>query len=173
MKKRIITALAAMLFSVTITSNAIAAEAKAFTLTSTGLSNGATMPKTYTCDGNNTSPPLTWNDAPAKTASLALIVYDPDAKNGFYHWVLYNIPATANALSSALPTGTMTGLNSANKAGYYGACPPPGNPHHYIFTLYALDKKLDLPDHADAQAVQQAMGSNVLQQAQFTLMYGR
>jgi Raf kinase inhibitor-like YbhB/YbcL family protein len=150
--------------------------AQAFSLSSPGLANGATAPKVYSCEGNNTSPPLAWKNAPGNTASLALIVYDPDAQGGFYHWVVYNLPKETTGLSanaSALPAGAMSGMNTANTVGYHGPCPPPGPAHHYIFTLYALDKMLNLPDHANASAVLQAMGADIIKQTEFTLMYGR
>jgi Raf kinase inhibitor-like YbhB/YbcL family protein len=94
------------------------------------------------CGGANHSPSLDWTGAPAGTKSFALIVNDPDAKvaGGFDHWVLYDLPARAKQLSgdASLKSGEV-GLSTTGKAAYYGPCPPPGPPHHYIFTLYALD----------------------------------
>jgi Raf kinase inhibitor-like YbhB/YbcL family protein len=94
------------------------------------------------CGGANHSPSLDWSGAPAGTKSFALIVRDPDASvaGGFIHWVLYDLPADTKALpgDAALKAG-QSGLASTGKAAYSGPCPPPGKPHHYIFTLYALD----------------------------------
>jgi Raf kinase inhibitor-like YbhB/YbcL family protein len=94
------------------------------------------------CGGENRSPALGWSGAPSGTKSFALIVHDADAPlpGGFYHWVVYNLPAS----SDALPAGAnlarqQLGKTSNGTIGYYGPCPPPGPAHHYTFTLYALD----------------------------------
>lgn len=91
------------------------------------------------CGGRNRLPALRWSGAPAATRSFALVLRDPDApvSGGFYHWVLYDIPAASSAAGAG--TSGRTGLATTGKAAYYGPCPPPGPAHHYIFTLYALD----------------------------------
>jgi Raf kinase inhibitor-like YbhB/YbcL family protein len=94
------------------------------------------------CGGDNRSPALAWNDSPKTTKSFALIVHDPDAPmpGGFFHWVIYNIPATVHRLSAnAELAADQDGNTSLGKPGYYGPCPPPGGAHHYSFALYALD----------------------------------
>jgi hypothetical protein len=94
------------------------------------------------CGGANHSPSLDWSGAPKGTKSFALVVHDPDAKipGGFDHWVLYDLPATITQLpGDAALTSGRSGLASNGKAGYYGPYPPPGPPHHYVFTLYAID----------------------------------
>ena len=107
------------------------------------------IPRKYTCDGEDLSPPLSWSGLPAGTKSLALIVDDPDApdpkapKMVYVHWVLYNIPADAAGLAEAiraadLPRGTLEGLNDWGRTGYGGPCPPIGR-HRYFHKLYALD----------------------------------
>src|SRR3954465_14424129 len=109
--------------------------------------------------GQNVSPQLSWSGAPAGTKSFALTLYDPDAPtgSGWWHWVVYDIPATATELpqgagsgKAPLPAGTVQGKTDFGAAGYGGAGPPPGDkPHRYVFTVYALKvDKLDLP--ADA-----------------------
>ncbi|HTX58824.1 MAG TPA: YbhB/YbcL family Raf kinase inhibitor-like protein [Verrucomicrobiae bacterium] len=94
------------------------------------------------CGGENRSPALAWSGAPQATKSFALIVRDADAPvaGGFYHWVLYDIPAGTQELdgNARLPSSEI-GLATTGKAAYYGPCPPPGPAHHYTFTLYALD----------------------------------
>jgi Raf kinase inhibitor-like YbhB/YbcL family protein len=126
-----------------------------FSLTSVGFQTGATMSDTYEyagmgCDGHDVSPPLHWSGAPAGTKSYALTVHDPDARapGGWWHWVVFNIPASADGLKTAAgggdfstaPTGSVEGTTSFGKPGYGGPCPPVGSGvHHYIFTLYALD----------------------------------
>jgi hypothetical protein len=114
----------------------------ALTLSSSTFAPGATVPMSMVakdCGGKNSSPELSWSGAPAGTKSFALIVHDPDAPvpGGYYHWVVYNIPATADAIEAG----------SARYSGYYGPCPPAGKVHHYNFTLYALDL-----DRIDANA---------------------
>ncbi|MFZ0032885.1 MAG: YbhB/YbcL family Raf kinase inhibitor-like protein [Candidatus Cybelea sp.] len=94
------------------------------------------------CGGKNRSPALVWSAEPKAAKSFALIVNDPDAPipGGFYHWVVYNLPATAHGLAvNENLSADQLGESSLGKPGYYGPCPPPGPPHHYVFTLYALD----------------------------------
>lgn len=123
---------------------AIALAVAAMTLQSADFSAGGTIPRpsmSSDCGGGNFTPQLHWSGAPEKTKSFALIVRDPDAPapGGFFHWVLYDIPRATRQLDpNALPAGTKTGKASTGRAEYYGPCPPPGPPHHYIFTLYAL-----------------------------------
>jgi Raf kinase inhibitor-like YbhB/YbcL family protein len=94
------------------------------------------------CGGKNRSPGLSWSAVPSTAKSFALVVHDPDAPlpGGFYHWVVYNIPASARGLAANETLAkSRLGLTSRGEAGYYGPCPPPGPAHHYFFTLYALD----------------------------------
>lgn len=121
-------------------------------LTSTAFEHNGEIPSLYTCDGQNISPPLAWDDLPEAAKSLVLIVYDPDApdpkapKMTWVHWVLYNIPPDVNNLQQAvkpgdLPYGTLEGLNDWKRKGYGGPCPPIGR-HRYFHKLYALDEVL-------------------------------
>src|SRR5215831_4960318 len=126
----------------------VAASGAAITLSSTSLQDGR-VPKKFTCDGEDKSPPLTWRSRPDGTKALALTVTDPDAPGGaFTHWVLYNLPADANGLPEGVPkeaqlsNGSLQGKSDFGRVGYGGPCPPPGGPHRYVFTLYALDVKL-------------------------------
>jgi Raf kinase inhibitor-like YbhB/YbcL family protein len=94
------------------------------------------------CGGANRSPALAWTGAPKGVKSFALILHDADAPigGGFYHWVVYNLPAASHGLAGGVTLAAdQLGKTSAGKPGYYGPCPPPGPPHHYTFTLYALD----------------------------------
>ena len=152
-------------------------------LTSTAFSDGAAIPREYTCDGEDISPPLTWTGAPSDTQSFALIVDDPDApdpaapKMTWVHWVLYNIsPSTTSlprAVSSAdLPPGTGEGLNDWKRTGYGGPCPPIGR-HRYFHKLYALDVQLsdlDTPTKAD---LEEAMNGHILASAELVGTYER
>jgi Raf kinase inhibitor-like YbhB/YbcL family protein len=94
------------------------------------------------CGGGNRSPALSWAGAPKGAKSFALILHDADAPvpGGFYHWVVYNLPAGSHGLPSGVNlSADQLGKTTAGKPGYYGPCPPPGPVHHYTFTLYALD----------------------------------
>jgi len=109
----------------------------AFSVSST-FGEGDTVPKQFTCDGDDTPPPLTVSDPPEGTRSFALIMDDPDAPSGtFTHWLAYDIPAGKRDLDMA---ASKTLHNSFNRPGYGGPCPPPGHgPHRYFFTVYAVD----------------------------------
>lgn len=131
------------------------------TIRSSSFQHNSPMPAQYTCEGDNVSPPLIWNDPPAGTKSLVLIVDDPDApdpaapKMTWVHWVLYNLPPLATRLPAGvteveLPAGTLIGINDRKNVGYNGPCPPVGT-HRYFHKLYAVD--IVLPDlHAPTKA---------------------
>ena len=139
------------------------------------------IPRRYTCEGDDVSPPLSWSGIPPGTRSLALIVDDPDApdpahpKVVWVHWVLYNIPPSAGGLAEALrpdalPPGTREGRNSWHRAGYGGPCPPIGR-HRYFHKLCALD--VELPDLAlpDSSALERATKGHVLARAELVGTY--
>jgi Raf kinase inhibitor-like YbhB/YbcL family protein len=163
----------ALFFSI----NACADMDSTFKITSPATTESGPLPVLYTCDGKNISPKISWSGKPAKTRSFALIVSDPDAPSGtFYHWVLYNLPPTLTALDEGiqlLPEPTKIGTNSFGKAAYNGPCPPRNTNHHYIFTLYALDKNLTLAAGADAAALMKAMDNHVLDKTNFVAVYTR
>lgn len=148
-------------------------------LTSSGLS-GNTIPSRYTCDGDDSSPELSWQSAPAHTQSFALTVIDKDAPSGpFVHWLIYNIPPQKHQLPEGLskqpelPDGSRQGQNDFQKVGYGGPCPPGKSPHRYVFTLYALDTKLNFPSGPTEDELQKAMTGHILTQATFTRLYHR
>lgn len=145
------------------------------TLSSKALANASTFPVLYTCDGKDISPDLSWANLPAKTQSTAIILSDEDAPGGvFYHWVVFNIPASAHELTQAittLPLGTLTGKNSWGRSQYNGPCPPKGVLHHYTFTLYALDKTFSLPSEIGAPTLIKAMQGHILGQAVLKMSY--
>lgn len=149
-------------------------------ISSSAFSSGGTIPKVYTCDGQNRSPDLTWSGLPEGTRSLALILDDPDAPGGtFTHWVLYNMPASLTALSAGqLKTTAINGIgvqgtNDFSRAGYDGPCPPRGNPHRYIFHLYALDVELNLKPGSTAAALRKAISGHVLAVGEYLGKYNR
>ncbi|MGB3615320.1 MAG: YbhB/YbcL family Raf kinase inhibitor-like protein [Elainellaceae cyanobacterium] len=126
------------------------------------------IPVTYTCDGEDISPPLSWDGIPETAASLVLICDDPDAPGGtFVHWVLYNIPAEVTDLPAAVPDapeleqGRLQGKNDFGNIGYGGPCPPRGV-HRYRFKVYALSQVLALEAGATKRQVLQTMADDVL-----------
>ena len=152
---------------------------RTFILLSTAFKNGEEIPRKYTCDGEDLSPPLKWSGAPPETKSYALIVYDPDAPKGiFYHWLLYNIPPDLTSLPEGVPKGGETpyglqGINDFGALGYGGPCPPPGSTHHYVFMLLALDTKLDIKAGATINDLLKALDGHVLAYAKLVGTYGR
>ena len=123
---------------------------KEISLTSPAFKEGEYIPRRYTCQGEDLSPPLHWSGK-GDIASWALICEDPDAPRGtFIHWVLYNLPDTTRHLPEGLPAqpqlswGALQGKNDFGSIGYRGPCPPPGKPHRYFFILYALKHKPSL-----------------------------
>lgn len=148
-------------------------------ITSSAFEDNGLIPPKYTCDGQNLSPPLTWQNVPSASQSLALICDDPDAPGGtFVHWVIYNLPAALTALPEGIPLqpslawGGVQGKNDFGQIGYGGPCPPRGT-HHYYFTLYALDQPLNLGAGASKQQVLQAISSRQLAAAQLVGRYQR
>jgi Raf kinase inhibitor-like YbhB/YbcL family protein len=151
--------------------------AAAFALASATFRPNTTLPVSTVynkCAGANISPEMHWSGAPAGTRSYALIAYDPDATGGWYHWVAYNIPASANRVTSGvrLPLGEL-GTTSFNQLGYGGPCPPPGKVHHYIFTLYALSVRRIGPTGMTGPRAESAIRKHMLARATITGLYQR
>lgn len=142
-------------------------------LKSPAFNNNMLIPKQYSCEGANVSPPLYWQNPPKKTISFALIVDDVDAPAGnWVHWILFNIPAAVGVLPEAatLPTDALSGQNSWRQTGYRGPCPPSGK-HHYFFRLFALDKNLKLDSKAGKQELIKAMKGHVLETSELIGVY--
>ncbi|WP_138504754.1 YbhB/YbcL family Raf kinase inhibitor-like protein [Nostoc sp. PA-18-2419] len=132
------------------------------------------IPKQYTSDGENISPPLEWSGLPAGTQQLALICHDPDAPlpQGFTHWLVYNIPPTINQITEAGGSKFTEGLNSENQPGYTGPAPPQGHRlHHYYFWLYALDAELNLKSNMNREQLLNAIADHVIEQARVVGVY--
>jgi hypothetical protein len=160
-----------------------------FTLTSPQITAGgkigdAQVFNGFGCQGANVSPALSWSNAPKDTQSFALMVHDPDAPtgSGWWHWIVYNIPATTTALpldagspkNMLLPAGAVEGRTDFGTTGYGGPCPPPGKPHRYYFRLYALKvPKLDLPKDATAALIGFNVRGQSLGTAELLGVYGR
>ena len=148
-------------------------------VTSKAFQDGGMIPKEYTCDGANMSPPLAWTGVPEKTKSFALIADDPDAPGKTWvHWVAFNIPANVKELTDNIPaqetisTGGQQGTNDFKKIGYGGPCPPSGA-HRYYFHLYALDTELTLDSSATKDQLLKAMEGHVLAEGQLMSKYQR
>lgn len=146
-----------------------------FDLSSTAFSDGGAIPRRFTCDGEDTSPDMTWSGAPDGIQALALIVTDPDALD-FVHWLVYGLDGTP---SGGLPVGVSSspdapaqGTNSFSKLGYGGPCPPSGT-HRYRFTLYALDQPLELTGAPRIGELQAAMDGHVIGEATLSGTYHR
>lgn len=135
-------------------------------LTSTAFNDGERVPVKYTCEGPNISPPLSFTDVPAKAKSLVLMVEDPDAPaKPWVHWLVFNIPADAKGFEeNSIAPGSTQGLCNGNTFGYEGPCPPE-NEHTYLFKLYALDKKLDIPNESDRKVVLREMKGHIIAEA--------
>jgi Raf kinase inhibitor-like YbhB/YbcL family protein len=148
-------------------------------VTSSAFQNGDTVPTRYTADGQDLSPPLAWGDAPARTQSFAVICEDPDAPSGrFVHWLLWNIEANQRDLDEGLAKtaeawGLRQGQNGFGKTGYGGPKPPPGRPHRYIFSVYALDHRPDIAGGASRAEIDHAIAGHVLAEGVLVGTYGR
>ncbi len=169
----------------------LAVQAAGFTLESPDIKPKGAIKKEqvfngFGCTGDNVSPALAWKNPPAGTKSFALLVHDPDAPtggSGWWHWVVINLPATADKLAagagkadgSALPSGAAQVNTDFGGPGWGGPCPPVGDkPHRYNFSLHALKvEKLDLPPGATAALAGYMINANSLGKATLTGTYGR
>jgi Raf kinase inhibitor-like YbhB/YbcL family protein len=162
--------------------------AQTFTLTSKSVGGQATEQQVFNsfgCTGKNMSPELSWAHAPAGTKSYAITMYDPDAPtgSGWWHWVVFDIPAGTSALpegagttgQAGLPAGAVQSMTDFGAPGYGGPCPPPGHgPHQYMVTVFALDTdKLGLDAKASAPMVGFNLKQHMLAKASLVFYYGR
>ena len=166
-----------------------AAAPAALTVTSTDIAEGRSMAAElilngFGCMGGNQSPALKWTGAPAATKSFALTAYDPDAPtgSGWWHWVVVDIPANMTELPKGWGKGGTVSPGSGARqtrtdfgaSGYGGPCPPPGTPHRYVFSVYALDiAKMEVPDDASGALVGFNIGAHTIAKGTITAQYGR
>ena len=148
-------------------------------VTSQAFQQREMIPKQFTCDGSNVSPPLAWNNVPEHTKSFALIVDDPDAPfKTWVHWVMYDIPSDQTELQEGIPpiailtSGAKQGQNDFGNIGYGGPCPPKGT-HHYYFRVYALDIMLELGSGLTKQNLLDAMKDHILAKGELMGIYKR
>jgi Raf kinase inhibitor-like YbhB/YbcL family protein len=185
MRRTIPTTVAAALFAC-LASCAKGEPKMTIAITSPAFADNRPIPKKYTGDGSDVSPPLTWSNLPPGTRELALVCDDPDAPTPepWVHWVIYKIPPDATSLPENVapqpnletPRGALQGRNSwtsGRTVGYRGPAPPPGKTHHYRFHLYALDAPLDLTPEADSKALTRAMKGHILGEGLTTGTYRR
>ena len=144
---------------------------KELSIKSSAFENNKLIPSKYTCDGDDTSPPLTVEAIPEGTKSLALILDDPDAPMGTWvHWVVWNIPPINKIDEHTVPG--IEGINSFRKHSYGGPCPPSGT-HRYFFKVYALDTKLNLSPTSLKEDLEKAMQGNILAEGKLIGLYRR
>ncbi len=148
-------------------------------LVSSAFQQRGGIPKNYTGEGDDISPPLAWSNVPEGTRSFALICHDPDAPlvtpgaYGFVHWVAYNIPASVMQLTEG-ETSYMGGINSFGNEGYGGPMPPEGHGiHHYFFWILALDAELDLEAGLSMEALLRKIEPNVIGMNRLVGTYSR
>ncbi|MBY0508561.1 MAG: YbhB/YbcL family Raf kinase inhibitor-like protein [Rhodospirillaceae bacterium] len=158
-------------------SGAAFAQSAQLTLSSPAFKDGGGFPDVFVCKDNKNfsrhSLPLAWTGAPEGTKSFALLMHDVDVHprktaHGALHWIVWNIPGSAATLAANLPLegqladGTRQGKSVIGQPGYMGPCPPPGNPHHYVMELLALDTVLEVPIEGTRDDVLKAVEGHVL-----------
>jgi Raf kinase inhibitor-like YbhB/YbcL family protein len=146
----------------------------AMTLTSAAFPAGGPIPERFTCDGAGTSPPLDWSGVPPRARELALVVEDPDADR-FLHWTVLGLRPSMTALAAGrVPSGVAQPRNGFGDPGWGGPCPPKGDdPHHYVFSLYALDAPLRLHAGASPETVGRAIAEHALARGELVGTYAR
>lgn len=163
------------------------AEAAEFELRSTDIAEGAALHprhvfRGFGCKGQNLSPQLSWSGAPEGTKSFVVTAYDPDAPtgSGWWHWTLYNLPAATSSLprgateQDGLPKTAVAARNDYGKTGFGGACPPPGEVHRYVFTVYALGvPQLEVPKGASNALIGFMTRAHALDSAHITAIFHR
>jgi len=160
----------------TATASTVTAQPASFIVSSPAFGDGEPIPEVYTCDGSDVSPELVIEGLPVGTQSLVLIVDDPDAPIGTWdHWVEFDIPAEPGSYVVERDSGPvgLQAVNSWNLPGYGGPCPPQGEEHRYVFTVYAVDGLLDLPAGVDSKVVYETMEGRVIDSVQLSGLYGR
>ena len=140
-----------------------------FRLNSSAFADGDTIPEQYTCRGEGMSPPLGISGTPDGTASLAIVMHDPDSSRGdFLHWTIWNLNVDLSALApGTIPDDVMQGLNDFGKVGYGAPCPHAGT-HRYIFSLYALDAQLNLEASASRTDIMEAIQAHLVAETRLT-----
>ncbi len=146
---------------------------KQLTIGSSAFEPNKPIPKKYSCDGDDTNPPLSIEGIPKETRSLALTLDDPDAPSGtFDHWVVWNIPPFTSQIAEHAKLGK-EGLNGMREHGYTGPCPPSGKPHRYFFKVYALDMELGLSANSTKKDLEKAVQGHMLAKGELMGTFSR
>ncbi|MEU1448278.1 YbhB/YbcL family Raf kinase inhibitor-like protein [Streptomyces mirabilis] len=147
----------------------------AIAVTSPAFGDGGTVPRRFTCDGANVSPPLRLSGVPGGAAELVVLAEDPDAASGtFVHWLMWGVDPHETTLGAgAVPKGAVQGRNGFGQRRYGGPCPPAGKPHHYVFSVLAADVRLHLPGDATVDAVRRALAGHTVGSGTLVGRYGR
>jgi Raf kinase inhibitor-like YbhB/YbcL family protein len=168
-----------VVFRISLTIDTFALGGNSMELKSPAFGEGDMIPKKYTCDGQDISPPVEWTSVIKGAQTLALICDDPDAPGGTWvHWVIFNLPNDTKNLAEniphlkELPNGAKQGTNDFGKIGYGGPCPP-GGTHRYYFKIYSLDTDLDLEAGATKAQLLQAIEGHILEEGQLMGKYKR
>lgn len=148
-------------------------------IASLAFAHNQSIPKKYTCDGENINPPLVFSDVPSEAKSLALIMEDPDVpkhirSDGVWdHWLAWDIPADTKEIPEGKEPDGVIGKNSGGRRGYSGPCPP-DREHRYFFKLYALDVlSLHLNDSVSKKDLEKAMNNRILAKTELIGLYQR
>jgi Raf kinase inhibitor-like YbhB/YbcL family protein len=143
-------------------------------VTSPAFGRGEPIPDGFTCDGADASPPLRFRNVPKRAKELALVMHDPDVPvpGGFTHWVAWHLPRKG-VPEETLPPGVVQGANGTGAAEYRGPCPPQGSAHHYVFTLYAVSKPIDLPAGATKDELLDSVRNTTVAKARLIGTYAR
>jgi Raf kinase inhibitor-like YbhB/YbcL family protein len=152
-----------------------AEDAETITVSSPTISEGRKIPVEFTCDGADVPPDLSWDEVPAETAEIVIVVDDPDAPGGtFTHWTVWGVDPAGRLVGDDPPSDAAQGSNDFGGVGYQGPCPPEGDdPHRYRFRVVALDSHLDLPEGAGPDEVSEAMEGRVVGAGELTASYSR
>ncbi|MCL5878649.1 MAG: YbhB/YbcL family Raf kinase inhibitor-like protein [Deltaproteobacteria bacterium] len=167
--------IAALCFTVLAASTPALSQSYNLAISSPAFNNNGLIPVHYTCQGSDRNPPLAFKNIPPHTASLVLILEDPDAPGGtFTHWLLWNIsPKTRGIDERTVPHGAEQGFNDFGTKGYGGPCPPPGNAHRYIFELFAVNTVLHVNRTITRQGLEKAIDGHIIAHALLTGFYKR
>jgi Raf kinase inhibitor-like YbhB/YbcL family protein len=157
-------------------SSSLPAAPSGLRLASPAFPAGGRIPRRFTCDGADLSPPLRIGGVPARARELALVLEDPDAPGGtFVHWVVVHLPPDTRSLATGqMPPSAVATLNSFGKSGYGGPCPPRGaRPHRYVFAVYALARRIVADRRSAPDRVLSAIRGAAVSQGRVTARYGR
>jgi Raf kinase inhibitor-like YbhB/YbcL family protein len=169
----------ASLFLCCSSQSSLATDSQTLSVTSTAFGAGKTIPKQYTGEGKDVSPPLKWTAGPKNTKSFALSVEDPDAPRGtWWHWTVANIPANVTQLSEGasrktMPKGAVEGTNDFGERGYNGPMPPKGQNHRYRFKIVALNKMVKLDSGCTKEQYEAAIKGHITGQGELVGTYAR